>query len=35
MAHELPKLPYNFAALEPHIDTQTIRFITGSTTRPT
>jgi Fe-Mn family superoxide dismutase len=25
MAHELPPLPYDYAALEPHIDTQTMR----------
>ena len=25
MAHELPKLPYDFAALEPHIDAQTMQ----------
>src|SRR5215213_2967441 len=25
MAHELPTLPYDFAALEPHIDTQTMQ----------
>jgi len=25
MAHELPALPYDYAALEPHIDTQTMK----------
>ena len=25
MAHELPKLPYDYAALEPHIDAQTMQ----------
>src|SRR3954466_14064575 len=29
MAHELPKLPYDFAALEPHIDTQTMQIHYG------
>jgi superoxide dismutase len=29
MAHELPKLPYDFAALEPHIDTQTMQIHHG------
>jgi Fe-Mn family superoxide dismutase len=29
MAHELPKLPYDAAALEPHIDAQTIQIHHG------
>src|SRR6188768_4229162 len=29
MAHELPKLPYDFAALEPHIDSQTMQIHHG------
>ena len=29
MAHELPKLPYDFAALEPHIDTLTMQIHHG------
>jgi Fe-Mn family superoxide dismutase len=29
MAHQLPPLPYDFAALEPHIDTQTMRIHHG------
>jgi superoxide dismutase, Fe-Mn family len=29
MAHELPKLPYDFAALEPHIDVQTMQIHHG------
>jgi Fe-Mn family superoxide dismutase len=29
MAHELPKLPYDVAALEPHIDTQTMQIHHG------
>jgi len=29
MAHELPKLPYGFDALEPHIDTQTMQIHHG------
>ena len=29
MAFELPKLPYDFAALEPHIDTQTMQIHHG------
>ena len=29
MAHELPPLPYDFAALEPHIDTQTMQIHHG------
>jgi Fe-Mn family superoxide dismutase len=29
MAHELPKLPYDFAALEPDIDTQTMQIHHG------
>ena len=29
MAHELPKLPYDFAALEPHIDAQTMEIHHG------
>jgi len=29
MAHELPKLPYDFAALEPHIDTATMQIHHG------
>src|SRR5258708_37031874 len=29
MAHELPKLPYDFGALEPHIDTQTMQIHHG------
>jgi Fe-Mn family superoxide dismutase len=29
MAHELPKLPYDFAALEPHIDAQTMQIHHG------
>jgi Fe-Mn family superoxide dismutase len=29
MAHELPKLPYEFAALEPHIDAQTMQIHHG------
>src|SRR3982751_3473330 len=29
MAHELPKLPYDFAALEPHIDAQTMQINHG------
>jgi Fe-Mn family superoxide dismutase len=29
MAHELPPLPYDFAALEPHIDEQTMRIHHG------
>ena len=29
MPHELPKLPYDFAALEPHIDTQTMQIHHG------
>ena len=29
MAHALPALPYDFAALEPHIDTQTMQIHHG------
>ena len=29
MAHQLPPLPYDFAALEPHIDTQTMQIHHG------
>ena len=29
MAHELAPLPYAFDALEPHIDTQTMKINTG------
>jgi Fe-Mn family superoxide dismutase len=29
MAHELPKLPYDFAALEPHVDSQTMQIHHG------
>ncbi|MCY4074759.1 MAG: superoxide dismutase, partial [Acidobacteria bacterium] len=29
MAHELPPLPYDFNALEPHIDEQTMRIHHG------
>jgi Fe-Mn family superoxide dismutase len=29
MAHELPPLPYDFSALEPHIDTQTMQIHHG------
>ena len=29
MAHELPSLPYDFGALEPHIDTQTMQIHHG------
>src|ERR1700741_2141134 len=29
MAHELPKLPYDFAALEPHIDAKTMEIHHG------
>jgi Fe-Mn family superoxide dismutase len=29
MAHELPQLPYDFAALEPHIDAQTMQIHHG------
>ena len=29
MAHELPRLPYDFAALEPHIDAQTMQIHHG------
>ena len=29
MAHELPKLPYDFTALEPHIDAQTMQIHHG------
>ena len=29
MAHELPKLPYDHAALEPHIDTLTMQIHHG------
>ena len=29
MAHELPSLPYDFSALEPHIDTQTMQIHHG------
>jgi superoxide dismutase, Fe-Mn family len=29
MAHQLPSLPYDFAALEPHIDTQTMQIHHG------
>jgi len=29
MAHELPKLPYDFGALEPHIDAQTMQIHHG------
>jgi Fe-Mn family superoxide dismutase len=29
MAHELPKLPYDVAALEPHIDAQTMQIHHG------
>jgi len=29
MAHELPKLPYDFAALEPHIDARTMEIHHG------
>ncbi len=29
MAHELPQLPYDFAALEPHVDEQTMRIHHG------
>jgi len=29
MAHQLPALPYDFAALEPHIDTQTMQIHHG------
>ena len=29
MAHELPKLPYDYAALEPHIDAQTMQIHHG------
>jgi Fe-Mn family superoxide dismutase len=29
MAHELPKLPYDFAALEPHVDAQTMQIHHG------
>ena len=29
MAHQLPPLPYEFAALEPHIDTQTMQIHHG------
>ena len=29
MPHELPKLPYDFAALEPHIDSQTMQIHHG------
>ena len=29
MAHELPKLPYDFSALEPHIDAQTMQIHHG------
>src|SRR5437899_12244849 len=29
MAHSLPALPYDFAALEPHIDTQTMQIHHG------
>src|SRR5438309_11938743 len=29
MAHTLPALPYDFAALEPHIDTQTMQIHHG------
>jgi superoxide dismutase len=28
-AHELPKLPHDFAALEPHIDAQTMQIHHG------
>ena len=31
----LPPLPYDYAALEPHIDTRRCRSTTTSTTRPT
>ena len=29
MAHQLPSLPYDFAALEPHIDAQTMQIHHG------
>jgi len=29
MAHQLPPLPYDFSALEPHIDTQTMQIHHG------
>ena len=29
MAHQLPALPYDFAALEPHIDAQTMQIHHG------
>ena len=29
MAHQLPPLPYDFAALEPHIDAQTMQIHHG------
>ena len=32
MAHEVSPLPYAYNALEPHIDEQTMRSITTSTT---
>ena len=35
MAYEVPPLPYEYDALEPHIDEQTMRSTTTSTTRPT
>ena len=35
MPYEVPPLPYDYAALEPHIDEQTMRVHTTSTTRPT
>ena len=35
MAFEVPPLPYDYNALEPHIDEQTMRSTTTSTTRRT
>ena len=31
MSFQLPDLPYNFDALEPHIDSKTWKFITVNT----
>ena len=35
MPYEVPPLPYDYNALEPHIDEATMKFTTTSTTRPT
>lgn len=32
MPHALPQLPYDYAALEPHIDAQTMRIPTTAST---